>query len=121
MEELENVDLNNASWLTLEKLPYLSSVIAEGLRLLYGVSSRTPRIAPQEHLIYRSNRKDQAEVELLIPRGTAIGSKSKLFHQHLPERCSIMIGAYTGETPLISGESVLGNHASRRGYISKFG
>jgi hypothetical protein len=33
------------SWVELEKIPYLKGVIMEGLRLSYGVSGRTPRIA----------------------------------------------------------------------------
>jgi cytochrome P450 len=37
---------------TLERLPYLGAVIQEGLRLSYGVSSRTARIAVNEDLVY---------------------------------------------------------------------
>lgn len=36
-----------ASWTTLEKLPYLSAVIHEGLRLSYGITTRLPRVAPK--------------------------------------------------------------------------
>lgn len=78
-KELEDVDLDTAPWLTLEKLPYLSAVIAEGLRLSYGISSRTPRIAPQEHLVYRGQGKSREDVEIMIPKGTAIGSKHNKF------------------------------------------
>ncbi|EDO64909.2 benzoate 4-monooxygenase cytochrome P450 [Neurospora crassa OR74A] len=41
------------SWHTLEKLPYLGGVIYEGLRLSYGVASRSSRIPVGEDLVYR--------------------------------------------------------------------
>ncbi|KAJ6027459.1 benzoate 4-monooxygenase cytochrome P450 [Penicillium canescens] len=40
-----------ASWGELERLPYLTSVIKEGLRLSAVVTSRLPRVAPDEDLI----------------------------------------------------------------------
>ncbi|KAE9364717.1 cytochrome P450 [Stipitochalara longipes BDJ] len=40
-----NVKLDS---LTLEKLPYLSACIREGVRLSYGVSARNPRISPDK-------------------------------------------------------------------------
>ena len=51
---------------TLEKLPYLTGVIKEGLRLSYGVSSRLPRIA-WEPLVFAT--KDR---EWVIPAGTPV-------------------------------------------------
>ncbi|KAH8752800.1 cytochrome P450 [Diaporthe sp. PMI_573] len=42
------------SWVELEKIPYLKGVIMEGLRLSYGVSGRTPRIAQYEDLVQRA-------------------------------------------------------------------
>ncbi|GKZ16483.1 hypothetical protein AbraIFM66951_000289 [Aspergillus brasiliensis] len=39
----------------LEKLPYLSGVINESLRLSTGVSSRIPRVAPTEALVYKEH------------------------------------------------------------------
>jgi cytochrome P450 len=41
------------SWTQLEQLPYLNSVISEGLRLSFGVSAPLPRIAPDEILVFR--------------------------------------------------------------------
>lgn len=74
-EELKDVDLDNITWVALEKLPYLGAVITEGLRLSYGISGRTPRIAEQEHLVYRNRLKGQRGVEVVIPSGTAVDSE----------------------------------------------
>jgi cytochrome P450 len=66
-------------WTVLEALPYLGAVIQEGLRLSYGVSSRTARIPTEENLIYRGewNKKP---VEYVIPQGFAIGMSSVVTH-----------------------------------------
>lgn len=66
-------------WTTLEHLPYLGAVIQEGLRLSYGVSARTARIATEENLVYRGewNRKS---VQYVIPRGYAIGMSAVITH-----------------------------------------
>ena len=63
----------------LERLPYLGAVIQEGLRLSYGVASRTARIATEEDLIYRGewNKKP---VEHVIPRGYAVGMSAYIVH-----------------------------------------
>ncbi|KAF3394031.1 Trichodiene oxygenase [Penicillium rolfsii] len=53
----------NASWSDLERLPYLTAVISEGLRLSAVVTSRLPRIAPDEDLTCHGWR---------IPAGTSI-------------------------------------------------
>lgn len=74
-DELEGVDLESVSWVELEKLPYLNAVIAESLRLSYGISSRTPRIAPLEHLVYRGHVAGKGDVEYMLPKGTAVGSE----------------------------------------------
>jgi cytochrome P450 len=67
------------SWTTLEQLPYLGAVIQEGLRLSYGVSSRTARVPTQEDLVYRGefNKKP---VTLVLPRGYAIGMSAAISH-----------------------------------------
>ncbi|KAH8199347.1 hypothetical protein TruAng_006479 [Truncatella angustata] len=72
-------------WSTLEKLPYLSAIIWEGLRLSYGVSARTARIAPNEDLVYngewqpQDNRKP-ITVTYVIPKGFAIGMSTLISH-----------------------------------------
>ncbi|KAI9714885.1 MAG: hypothetical protein M1820_000174 [Bogoriella megaspora] len=65
------VELNKAlptpdselSWTELEKLPYLSAVIRESLRISYGISTRSPRVVPYKDLHYG---------EWTIPAGTSI-------------------------------------------------
>ncbi|KAL2793511.1 cytochrome P450 [Aspergillus keveii] len=51
----------------LERLPYLSAVISEALRVANPVIARTPRVAPDEVLTYK---------QYTIPPGTPIGSSS---------------------------------------------
>lgn len=66
-------------WTTLEKLPYLSSVVQEGLRLSYGASGRSPRIAPEEDLVYRGKWQGK-HVKYVIPRGYAVGMSAYVSH-----------------------------------------
>ncbi|KAF1849264.1 cytochrome P450 [Cucurbitaria berberidis CBS 394.84] len=67
------------AWPVLETLPYLGAVIQEGLRLSYGVSSRTARIPTEENLLYRGewNKKP---VEHVIPQGYAVGMSAFITH-----------------------------------------
>ena len=51
------------AWAQLEKLPFLHGCIHEGLRLSYGVASRSPRVTPEEVLKYK---------EWEIPAGTPV-------------------------------------------------
>ncbi|RYO78240.1 hypothetical protein DL766_010005 [Monosporascus sp. MC13-8B] len=72
-------------WTALEKLPYLGAVIYEGLRLSYGIASRTARTAPDEDLVYRGEwtprgRHDPVPVQYVIPRGFGIGMSSPITH-----------------------------------------
>jgi len=55
----------------LEKLPYLTATIMEGLRLSPGVATRMARIAPDRDLVYRNYR---------IPAGTPVGMTTILMH-----------------------------------------
>ncbi|KFY41446.1 hypothetical protein V494_02993, partial [Pseudogymnoascus sp. VKM F-4513 (FW-928)] len=58
-------------WVDLEKLPYLTAVINESLRLSYGTTQRSPRI----------NRLHAMEYgKWVIPAGTAVGMDS--YHMH---------------------------------------
>ncbi|OAQ57611.1 oxoglutarate/iron-dependent oxygenase [Pochonia chlamydosporia 170] len=60
----------------LEKLPYLSAVIQEGLRLSYGVATRLARIAPDEALVVQSSKTSKTSrtgsEEWIIPPGTPV-------------------------------------------------
>jgi cytochrome P450 len=66
-------------WTVLETLPYLGAVIQEGLRLSYGVSSRTARIPTEENLIYRGEWNKKT-VEYVIPQGYAVGMSTVVTH-----------------------------------------
>jgi cytochrome P450 len=76
---------NLPSWSALEKLPYLDAVIYEGLRLSYGVASRTSRIPTDEDLIYRGEWTPKGittpkKAEYVLPRGYAVGMSSVITH-----------------------------------------
>ncbi|CAA9958673.1 Cytochrome P450 [Pyrenophora teres f. maculata] len=72
---------NLPGWLVLETLPYLGAVIQEGLRLSYGVSSRTARVATGEDLVYRGEWQKRG-VEYVIPKGYAVGMSSYVTHHN---------------------------------------
>ena len=57
----------------LEKLPYLTAVIKEGLRLAYGVSVRLPRSAPDTALRFK---------DWVIPKGTPVSMSAVLQHEN---------------------------------------
>lgn len=79
VSELNRIDPHSSSWFDLEKLPYLTGVILEGLRLSYGVPVRTPRIASDEDLVYEGTSDGRA-FGYVIPRGTAIGMSQWIQH-----------------------------------------
>ncbi|KAH7066485.1 cytochrome P450 [Paraphoma chrysanthemicola] len=58
-------------WLELEKLPYLTAVINESLRLSYGTTQRSPRINRLHAMRYG---------QWIIPAGTSVGMDS--YHMH---------------------------------------
>ncbi|KAL1856024.1 hypothetical protein Plec18170_003892 [Paecilomyces lecythidis] len=60
----------------LERLPYLTGIIQEALRLSYGVASRLQRISPDKALIF-SEPKGKTWV---IPPGTPVSMTSVLIH-----------------------------------------
>jgi cytochrome P450 len=83
-QELEGVvkdPIQLPAWTVLENLPYLGAVIQEGLRLSYGVSSRTARVPTEENLLYRGewNKK---RVQYVLPRGYAIGMSAYITHHN---------------------------------------
>lgn len=63
--------LDSKGWRTLEQLPFLTSVIMEGLRLSPGVATRMARIAPDRDLFYK---------DWQIPAGTPVGMTTILMH-----------------------------------------
>lgn len=58
-------------WETLEKLPYLTAIVMEALRLAPGIASRSARAARNKDLAYGSWR---------IPAGTPVGMTLLLIH-----------------------------------------
>lgn len=70
---------NLPHWATLEKLPYLNAVVQEGLRLSYGSSGRSPRVATQEDLFYKG-KWDGHSVQHIIPRGYGVGMSPYVSH-----------------------------------------
>ncbi|EXJ83291.1 hypothetical protein A1O1_06910 [Capronia coronata CBS 617.96] len=55
----------------LEQLPYLTAVINEGIRLMYGVTTRLPRVSPNEPLKYK---------DWIIPPGTPVSESNYFVH-----------------------------------------
>lgn len=75
------------SWSILERLPLLSAVVSESLRLSYGVAGRSSRIATHEDLVYRGfwtppGTKKPVEVSHVVPRGFNIGMSTPLLHHN---------------------------------------
>lgn len=67
----ETFDIDTVELKTLEHLPYLTSVLMEGLRLSPGIATRMARIAPDRELIYEKWH---------IPAGTPVGMTTLLTH-----------------------------------------
>ncbi|KAK5653086.1 hypothetical protein OQA88_9373 [Cercophora sp. LCS_1] len=57
----------------LERLPYLTGVVKEGLRLSYGVIGRLPRVVPRGGATFNG---------LHFPEGTVVGMSSYLLHRN---------------------------------------
>ena len=65
-------DPNAVDLSALEKLPYLTAILMEGLRLSPAISARMQRIAPDRDLVYGAWR---------IPAGTPVGMTAVLLHE----------------------------------------
>ncbi|CVK87181.1 related to cytochrome P450 CYP3/CYP5/CYP6/CYP9 subfamilies [Fusarium proliferatum] len=63
------------SLLVLERLPFLTGVVQEGVRLSHAISHRLHRICPDETLVYRADDR-----EWRIPPGTPLSMTSNLVH-----------------------------------------
>jgi cytochrome P450 len=63
----------NLDYATLQKLPYLTAVIKEGLRLSFGVPGRLPRMIETQDVVLNGYS---------IPRGTVVGMSSWLMHRN---------------------------------------
>ncbi|KAJ5491962.1 Cytochrome P450 [Penicillium expansum] len=62
--------LSKASWVDLEKLPYLTGVVNEGLRLSHGMTARLARVSPNEPMLYQDWVIPAGSVKLLRPYGS---------------------------------------------------
>ncbi|KAL8637095.1 MAG: hypothetical protein Q9228_005597 [Teloschistes exilis] len=68
-EELTPLDTSKSQRLsleTLQKLPYLSAIIHEGIRLSYGVATRMGRVAPDRVIVYGRWKIPPAYAELYL-------------------------------------------------------
>ncbi|KAI0387424.1 cytochrome P450 [Hypomontagnella monticulosa] len=76
---------NLPSWSALEKLPYLSGVIQESLRLSHGASARVSRVPTEEDLVWKGSWKTpdggKKQAVYVLPRGYSIGTSNVLLHQ----------------------------------------
>ncbi|EOD45550.1 putative benzoate 4-monooxygenase cytochrome p450 protein [Neofusicoccum parvum UCRNP2] len=61
------------NFVALEKLPYLTGVIKEGLRLSFGVPGRLPRVTPEGGATFNG---------YFVPEGTIVGMSSWLMHRN---------------------------------------
>ncbi|KAL2018247.1 hypothetical protein VTK56DRAFT_1154 [Thermocarpiscus australiensis] len=83
-EELRTVmpsvhDVGKIPLATLEGLPYLTAVIKEGVRLIYGNSMPHFRVDPDGPLVYKDGKTGKTWV---IPPGTSVGMTSVLLHHN---------------------------------------
>lgn len=71
--------MTDLEYLTLEKLPYLTSVIKEGLRLSYGVPGRLPRVIETPDAVFNG---------YCVPKNTIVGMSAWMLNrnpQNFPE------------------------------------
>ena len=87
--ELQNLPLE-ASWGELQRLPYLSAVVNEGLRLNFGITGRTQVyqsicIRSRDKIFAKSSKRVAPDEDLqcrnwIIPTGTPISMMSLFMH-----------------------------------------
>ncbi|KAJ9149242.1 Trichodiene oxygenase [Pleurostoma richardsiae] len=65
-------DPDNMPYLELEKLPYLTAVIKEGLRLSYGIVHHLPRVVPEGGATFNG---------YFLPEGTVVGMSNWTMHR----------------------------------------
>lgn len=109
--ELERANLDPMSMpdvIRLEKLPYLSACIQEGIRLSYGVSSRNPRISPDKPTRYK---------DWVIPSGTPVSMT--IIDVHHDEHIFPNSRSYIPERWLHNPKTVDGRNLNR--YFVSFG
>lgn len=78
-------DVDKVPLTTLDSLPYLTAVIKESIRLIYGNSTPHFRADPNKPLIYEDKKTGKTWV---IPPNTSVGMTSVLLHhneEHFPE------------------------------------
>ncbi|PWY79270.1 cytochrome P450 [Aspergillus heteromorphus CBS 117.55] len=72
LKQLMPTPTSTPTWTELEKLPYLTAVINESLRLSYGIIMRLPRVAPTETLQYK---------DYVLPPGTPMSTSTWFVHR----------------------------------------
>jgi cytochrome P450 len=72
-------DVETVSIATIEALPYLRAVVKEGLRLSYGLSTRSQRIDPDNPIIYANKSTGQ---KFVIPPKTPVSINSVQVHRN---------------------------------------
>jgi cytochrome P450 len=71
-------DISTISIAAVEALPYLRAVVKEGLRLSYGLSTRSQRIDPDNPILYVNPRTGQ---EFIIPPKVPVSINSVQVHR----------------------------------------
>ena len=77
LSAIPNADSSNTPISTLERLPYLTAIINESLRLSYGATSRLQRVCPDESLAFTDSTTQK---QYSIPPNTPVSMTSLLVH-----------------------------------------
>ncbi|KAH7319018.1 cytochrome P450 [Rhexocercosporidium sp. MPI-PUGE-AT-0058] len=73
IQEAQRKSIKPLSYQELQRLPYLSSVVLEGLRISSSVAGRLPRVNTREFIKYENYS---------IPAGTPVSTTQKLIHDN---------------------------------------